>query len=146
VAALANGDSQRELELSARTRKQPSELAAAVRDGNGTTEIVLFIDQLEELVTLSDPEESAIFCEVLFHLSQETSNVRVLATLRGDFIGRVAALPGLGSEVARALYLLRPLTRDGIRDAIVGPARAKGVSFESEELVDNLVESTARAD
>ena len=36
-----------------------------------------------------------------------------------------------------------PLAADGLREAIVGPARAKGVRFESEALVDALVASTA---
>src|SRR6185295_4314972 len=34
--------------------------------------------------------------------------------------------------------LLAPLSDDGIRDAIVGPARAAGVEFESDALVGEL--------
>jgi formylglycine-generating enzyme required for sulfatase activity len=54
-------------------------------------------------------------------------------------------LPGLGDEMARGLYFLRPLTGDRIREVIVRPAAAKGVAFESEALVDTLVEQTELA-
>ena len=66
--------------------------------------------------------------------------VRLLMTVRSDFLAPVAALPGLGDEIARALYFLKPLSREGIREAITGPARATGVAFESEALVDTLVD------
>jgi hypothetical protein len=67
-------------------------------------------------------------------------------TVRGDFLAPVAALPGLGDEIARALYFLKPLSPEGIRQAITGPARATGISFESEAIVDTLVESTSAAE
>jgi formylglycine-generating enzyme required for sulfatase activity len=71
--------------------------------------------------------------------------VRVLATVRGDFLSRLATLPPIVEELSRALYFLRPLSAERIREAIVGPAAAKGVTFENDELVDTLVASTARA-
>ena len=63
--------------------------------------------------------------------------------MRGDFFTRISVLPGLGEEVERALYLLRPMSLEGLREAIVAPARAGGVSFESDVLVRHLVDSTA---
>ena len=72
-------------------------------------------------------------------------SVRVLATARSDFLSRLAMLPGLGDEMARGLYFLRPLTGERIREAIVRPAAAKGVAFESEALVDTLVAQTEHA-
>jgi hypothetical protein len=73
------------------------------------------------------------------------AGVRVLMTVRGDFLTYLAALLGLGEELSRALYLLRPLSPAAMREAIVGPARRKGVTFESEALLDDLVGSGARA-
>jgi formylglycine-generating enzyme required for sulfatase activity len=69
--------------------------------------------------------------------------VHVLLAVRGDFVTRVGALPGLGDAVERALFLLQPLTPDGVREAIVGPARSRGVVFESEALLQTLVDATA---
>jgi len=47
--------------------------------------------------------------------------------------------------MTRGLYFLRPLTGERIRDGDRPPAAAKGVAFESEELVDALVEQTELA-
>ena len=58
----------------------------------------------------------------------------------------MAAIPGLGDEMARALYFLKPLAAEGVRQAITGPARVTGVAFESEALVDTLVGSAATAE
>src|SRR5262249_24306500 len=109
-------------------------------------DILLFVDQIEELCTLAKPEEAALAAEALYALACATGGVRLLATVRSDFLGRLAALPGLGDVIASAFYLLRPLSPERLREAIVGPARAKGVSFESAALVDTLVEEAARAE
>ena len=65
--------------------------------------------------------------------------VRLLATARGDFLTRIAQIPGFGDELPRSLYFLLPLAAEGLRQAVVGPAQAQGVRFESEALVDRLV-------
>ena len=67
--------------------------------------------------------------------------LRLIATVRSDFLARLAALPGLGDAVTRALYLLEPLSSHAVREAIVGPARVTGLRFESPALVDELVGS-----
>ncbi|WP_437754297.1 nSTAND1 domain-containing NTPase [Sorangium sp. So ce1389] len=108
--------------------------------------LVLFVDQMEELATLSNPGEAALVGEVLSAFAARSPSLRLLATVRGDFLARVAGISGLGDEIERALYLLRPMSADKLREAITGPARAKGVAFESDAVVDALVESTARAE
>jgi len=122
----------------------PRRLGEAVR---GACErlggVLLFVDQLEELVTLSDPGEAACFTRTLGELVRPGSRARLLLAVRGDFFTRVAALPGLEDEAERALHFLRPMTLGGLREAIVGPARACGVAFESDALVRELVESAA---
>ena len=111
----------------------------------GRTGLCLFVDQMEELVSTSDPDEAATFTQTLRALADGARGVRVLAALRGDFLARVAALPGLG-ELVRGLYLLRPLTASGLREVIVYPARVRGVAFESEALVTELVHETLHAE
>ncbi|GAB4557443.1 MAG: hypothetical protein Tsb0020_01620 [Haliangiales bacterium] len=115
-------------------------LRLATRERSG---IMIFVDQLEELVTLGDPEQVAVLGEVLADAITATPGVRLLATVRGDYLTRLGDLPGLGSEIVQALQLLRPLGVDAIREAVVGPARATGVRFESDELVRELVASAA---
>ncbi|WP_437829936.1 nSTAND1 domain-containing NTPase [Sorangium sp. So ce1153] len=118
------------------------ELARTLGRSDG---LVLFVDQLEELLTLSDAEEAACFAQVITRLGSLTSAVRVLMTVRGDFFTRIAALPGFAEEASRALYLLRPLSPAATRIAITGPAHRTGVTFESDEMISALVESSTRA-
>ncbi len=108
--------------------------------------VLLFVDPLEELVTLSPPADAARLAEELAFVARRAPGARVLATARSDCLTRLMALPGLGDELPRALHLLRALSARGLREAIVGPARALGVRFESEALVDALVEATARTE
>ncbi|XYI02509.1 protein kinase domain-containing protein [Sorangium sp. So ce1128] len=106
---------------------------------------LFFVDQLEELFTLAAPAEAARFAEALCHLGSLAAGVRVLATVRGDFFTRLSTLPALGDEPGRALYVLRPLGPNGIRAAITAPARRTGITFESEDVVDALVEAGSAA-
>ena len=108
--------------------------------------LLIFIDQLEELVTLSEKADLEVMATVVESFSIEEPGLRLLATLRADFLVRFGWLPGISSRITRAAYLLKPMTPDGIREAIVGPAQAKGVEFESSELVESLVKSTSEAE
>jgi serine/threonine protein kinase/formylglycine-generating enzyme required for sulfatase activity len=107
--------------------------------------LLLFVDQLEELLTLSEPDEARVVATTLAVLAVHTLSLRVLATARSDFLSRLAMLPGLGDEMASGLYFLRPLTGEHIRDVIVRPAAARGVVYESEALIDALINQTEHA-
>ncbi len=122
-------------------REAPERLTRIMRVKLGTDRgKILFVDQLEELVTLSEPEEAAIVGALLARLAAGISGMRLLATVRGDFLTRVATIPGLGDEIEDAAFLLRPMSPASMREAIVGPARSMGASFESDELVGELVD------
>jgi serine/threonine protein kinase/formylglycine-generating enzyme required for sulfatase activity len=117
----------------------PGELTRViVRQQGKSSGLVLFIDQLEELVTLADPVQRIVVGRFLAEVASGLPGVRLLATARGDFLTRVAALPELGRYINAAIYLLTPLTPEGVREAIVGPARLQGVNFESEALIETL--------
>jgi eukaryotic-like serine/threonine-protein kinase len=119
-------------------------LVAALADHAADDGLVLYVDQLEELITLAEPAEAAAAAELLAELVIARSDVRVLASARSDFLGRLAALPGLGELVGRALYLLGPLSEPGLRDAIVEPAAAAGFAFDDPATVDQLAASSQR--
>jgi eukaryotic-like serine/threonine-protein kinase len=129
-----------------RLRAHPGAIARILRKRLGDRAgLVLFVDQLEEIVTMADPAGAAIVGEALGHLTVGLPGVRLLMTVRSDFLAPVAGVKGLGDEIARALYFLKPLSPEGVREAITGPARATGVAFESDALVDTLVASTSAA-
>jgi eukaryotic-like serine/threonine-protein kinase len=144
TAALAPVLDKGEGVISDMLMRDPASLARGLRALHATDRgLLIFIDQLEELVTLSDPAEAAVIAELIVRLNIPSPGVRLLCTVRGDFLTRLARLPALGDEVTRALYLLGPLTPEGVRDAIVGPAQAKGVRFENEEIVERLIDEAA---
>jgi formylglycine-generating enzyme required for sulfatase activity len=147
AAALAPHLGTGEAELSRRMTEDPSAPARELRGRLGRAEgLVIFIDQLEEICTLSDAREAITASEVLGWLVAPSPSLRLLATVRGDFLGRLAALPAIGDVVARSLYVLRPLTAERIREAVVGPAHALGVRFESEAMIDALVAAAMDAE
>jgi serine/threonine protein kinase/formylglycine-generating enzyme required for sulfatase activity len=147
ASALAPVIGVDEAGLSAALRDQPAALVRALRRGLGTARcLLIFVDQLEELTTVAEREDAAAFGRVLGQLAAGTPGVRVLATARGDFVTRLAEVPGLGDEISRALYVLRPLTAAAAREAVTGPARATGAQFESDEVVDALVPAVAAGD
>lgn len=106
---------------------------------------VICIDQLEELVTLSDRDEATMVSESLACLLERTPGLRVVAAVRGDKVTSVVKLPGLGMPVERALVFLRPLGYEAVRKTIVEPARINGVRFESENTVETLIQATVDA-
>ena len=120
----------------------PGEVIRALGVSNDAG-LVIFLDQFEELVTLNDPDEAAEAAAMIASLACGVPGVKVLIAVRGDFLTRVAALPELGALMTRSLHLLRVLGPADARDAVVGPARAKGVRFETDALVDALASSIA---
>ncbi|HYH96843.1 serine/threonine-protein kinase, partial [Hyalangium sp.] len=144
AAALAPVLEMQEEPLAELLHTEPTQLARRLRAKLGAKDgLILYVDQLEELVTLAPQEEAAQAGLALGELAEGVTGVRLLATGRSDFLTRLTAVPGLGAELPRALYLLRALTPEEMRETIVGPARIKGVRFESEALVDTLVATTA---
>jgi formylglycine-generating enzyme required for sulfatase activity len=108
-------------------------------------ELIIFIDQFEELCTLAEPDEAKVVSEAL-HALIHSQSVRVLLTARSDFLTRLTALPGLGDDLSAALYLLRPLSPERLREAVVSPAEAMDFAFESEQVITALLEETQRAE
>ncbi len=146
AAALAPAVGLDEGALLATLRDDPAEAGRALRRAQGPARgTLVFVDQLEELCTHSDPDEARTFAEVVVALGATAAAVRVLAAVRGDFVTRLAALPAFGAELSRALHVLCPLTAEGLRQAIVEPARRKGFSFGSASMIDALVEASTGA-
>jgi formylglycine-generating enzyme required for sulfatase activity len=144
LAALAHafGDPT----LAARVLEDPEELPRELMRRAGKDKgVVLFIDQMEELVTVADPAETAALDAGLARLSEGVPGIRILTTVRADFLSKIAALPRIGRELSRLLYFVSPLPPERIRDVVTGPAHATGVEFETPELIQSLVDATAQA-
>lgn len=100
--------------------------------------LLLFLDQFEEISTLASSASASEAAALLAILAGDVPGVKLLIAVRGDFLTRVASLPELGPLVTRSLHLLRVLGPADARHAVVDPARAKGVHFESDAMIDQL--------
>jgi len=120
-------------------RAQPDELVSRLRRGHGLCSgHLLFVDQLEELVTRCAGDEARAAARLLGLLAEPSATVRLLASVRADALTRIAALPGLDTCVGTAVYVLLPPRSEALREIVAGPARLSGRALEPR-LVDALV-------
>lgn len=127
-------------------RTQPGHLGAKLRarcrKRGADHRIVLLVDQFEELFTQgTDPTERAAFCACIEGVADDASSpLRVIATIRADFLDRVAEDRRFWGEVSRGLVFLPPMTRDGLRDALKKPLESAQYRFEDDQLVEEMLE------
>jgi len=100
--------------------------------------LLVVVDQFEELLTQAAPSQRARFAELL--RPALTGPVRVVATLRPEFVDQLLADPELAVLPTR-VYPLRPLRREALRQVIEGPAQLAGIKVEAH-LVARLVQDT----
>jgi eukaryotic-like serine/threonine-protein kinase len=116
---------------------------ASRRRGADHCGLLLVVDQLEELVTVcQDPARRGQLGRAIQGAQRAGPEVRVLATVRDDFLARLGAVEGL-HEALDTIHLVRPLDGEALRAAVVEPARAFGVSLESEEMSERIVQELA---
>ena len=90
---------------------------------------LLVVDQFEELFTLSAQEQRADFISRLLEQSQR---LRVVITLRADFLGEVAPFKSLKDEVQNHQEIIPPMDEVELRRAMEGQAVYAGLRFESD--------------
>jgi WD40 repeat protein/energy-coupling factor transporter ATP-binding protein EcfA2 len=96
------------------------------------TELVIFIDQFEEVFTLTEDEaERQHFLNSLFvAVTEPRSRLRLLITLRADFYDRPLSYHTFGELVRDYTHIVLPLSPQELESAIVEPAHRVGVSLE----------------
>ena len=113
-------------------RREPGHLGAVLRlrARRDNRRILLFVDQFEELYTQAgDPAECAAFTACLAAVADDaTSPLRVVLSLRSDFLDRVAEDPALAGELTQGLFFLGPPGREGLRDRSPSPPSWPGSS------------------
>ena len=109
------------------------------------TRILVFVDQLEELYTsLADASERIAFTKCLAAAADDpASPVRVVVSMRSDFLDRVGEDPRFLDELTRGLVFLQPLGSSALREALVQPLAMRGYQLESREMVDEMIASLA---
>jgi hypothetical protein len=133
--------------LVARLATEPGYLGSALRAraARRGQRILLFVDQLEELYTLvPDARERLAFTACLASAADDAAApVRVVLTIRADFLDRVAEDAYFMAELARSLFFLAPPSRASLCDALVEPAALAGYRFETPAMVDHMLDHLA---
>ena len=108
-----------------------------LRDHPGESELVVFVDQFEELITLTDHSDREAF-GALLERAVSTGRVRILITLRSDFYDQCLDYEPLVRLLRGGSFALGPPGAGALMAMIEGPARAARVRVEPE-LVERLL-------
>lgn len=108
--------------------------------------ILVVVDQFEELFRFkksgkdnNSENESLAFIKLLVNaINQSELPIYIIITMRSDFIGDCAQYPELTSKINKSHYLVPQMTREDLRDAIVGPVAVGGGDI-STRLVEELL-------
>jgi len=94
--------------------------------------LLIVIDQFEELFsTVRSEETRRMFLENLISVAgDERSRVRVVVTIRADFLDRPLAYADFAEALAEGIVTVGPPTRDGLAQAVSAPARIVGLDLE----------------
>jgi WD40 repeat protein len=143
VEALARSLAEPGIEQ--RLRSEPGALGELARDIAGDRQLVLlFVDQAEELVTLASDDAREEFVRVIGSAVEGPGPLRVLFTLRSEFLSGLLQQPGTAA-LMRDWMALAPLDRARLPAVVSGPARRAGVVFD-DGLVERIVEDAQGGD
>ncbi|HOT12126.1 MAG TPA: protein kinase, partial [Polyangiaceae bacterium] len=104
--------------------------------------VLLFVDQLEEIYTLaSNPDVRRRFMTAVCGAADDVeSRVRVVLTLRDDFLVRLAETPVVREALGHVTVLRTP-GPEALRDIVMTPVRLAGYQFEDQSLVEEMIET-----
>ncbi|XUL85800.1 hypothetical protein ACQ86D_03075 [Streptomyces galilaeus] len=112
-------------------------LVPAESTGGGETWVI--VDQFEEVFTLcQDPTERARFLDRLLAASRPGGRLRVVIAVRADLYGRLGEHRGIADALRGASLLVAPMSTDELREAVVKPATAQGLTVE-RALTDRII-------
>ncbi len=103
--------------------------------------MVLVVDQFEELVTLCpEPAVREAFASTLLSAaSRSGGRVRVVTTLRDDFLIKVQQLPSLRGVLSNSIQLMGTPAPEDLMRVVTEPARRVGYAFDDPELPKRMV-------
>ncbi len=117
-------------------------------ESNPQSKLLLVIDQFEELITLcKDEQERELFLNFLAKtVKNYPQQLRLVLTLRLDFESQFRD-SALKQYWIGARFIVPPMTRTDLRQAIEEPASAKVMYFKSDDpnypLIDRLIDEVA---
>ena len=146
LAAVISGAQkgvEKEKDLARRLRSEPGFVGRVLRRWSRRTgkRVLLFIDQFEELYTQSTTlQDRKAYTKCLAAIADDVASpLRVAVAMRSDFMGRVAEDAEFMTTLSNGLMFLTPLGRKGLREALERPLDNTEFSFESENLVNSIL-------
>ncbi len=146
-ASGASDGNSRDAATVARLEREPGFFASRLRDyaDASACRVVLLVDQFEELYTHGCGErERLAYLRCLEAAADDASSpVRVILTMRSDFLDRLLGerrAPAAAAALLRSLEPLGPMDRDGLCQALVQPLAAARYRFESPELLAQMLD------
>lgn len=145
-AALATGDADGEPvtaapDLAARWTARPALFGLDLADAaDAIGRIAILIDQLEELETVSLPDQRAAAAAALAEAASVDPKVRIVVTLRDDFLGKIAAR---AHGVIDRVVVLTPPGRAALRTILEQPLLDFGYRFEDDAMLRAIVDEVA---
>ncbi|MFH0902468.1 MAG: protein kinase [Pseudomonadota bacterium] len=128
--------------LATQLRASPRQLGLLLQDiaEERRGKVLLFVDQLEEAYTLVNDEETrSRFLEAVCSAGDDPlSPVRVIVTIRDDFLGRTTETGEIGGALGRVTVLRRPDAKT-LDEILLKPLEAVGYRYEDESLVAAMV-------
>ncbi len=140
-------------------KKTLSQSVAAWARRSPNSQLFIFIDQSEEIITLcaSQTERANFFQQILTAIDDHRTQLRLVLTLRSDFEPQVRDIglkfvpemlrqqgeTELKSRWQRGRFMVPAMTRSELREAIEKPAEARVMFFEPHDLVETLIDEVA---
>ena len=129
-------------------RRSSLGLVDAVRQAamSGNENLLVLVDQFEEIFRFARVSEGAAYhndAAAFVKLNLEASRQRevpiyVVLTMRSDYLGDCSQFWGLPEAINESQYLIPRLTRDQLREAIIGPIAVGGGQI-APRLVNRLL-------
>ncbi|MFI6124893.1 AAA family ATPase [Streptomyces sp. NPDC051064] len=143
--ASASGGQESASAVLRRLRQGPTALRAELARlrGGRFRRVLLVVDQFEEVVTLAGERERAQFLDALRQCVEQDASVRVLATLRVDFLGRL--LTTGHAEICQQPVTVGALGRSQFAQVVERPAELVDLSF-APGVVDAIVDDAGTDD
>jgi formylglycine-generating enzyme required for sulfatase activity len=121
----------------------PQTVQARLAVADGDAGLLVVVDPLEDVIALENAPVREAVLGALAKLRARKPGVRVLLTLRTEYMQRLGELGDHGRDLLRATYLMPEIPPQGLRAAVVSPAESRGFAMESSAMVDALLSDVA---